>query len=95
MSRRGRGLSVAWVVVLVTIVLATLFVLTGCAKTPETLAKEAPRREERAAYRQAAFYSCMKSLPAGPVSTQYNDWDEVVSTCDNVSYYQMQTRYGQ
>ena len=34
------------------------------------------------------FNSCMKNLPAGPVATQYNDWAEVVSTCENVAYPQ-------
>ena len=30
---------------------------------------------------------CMKSLPAGPVATKYNDWDEVVSECRQNGYY--------
>jgi uncharacterized protein YcfL len=25
---------------------------------------------------------CMVNLPAGPISTHYNDWDEVVYECD-------------
>lgn len=31
------------------------------------------------------FKSCMQLLPAGPVSTHYNDWDEVVNECDMVA----------
>lgn len=34
------------------------------------------------------FKSCMASLPEGPKSTQYNDWDEVVSECGSQAYYQ-------
>jgi hypothetical protein len=33
------------------------------------------------------FKECMESLPAGPASTHYNDWDEVVSQCREVAYY--------
>lgn len=33
--------------------------------------------------RERVFKECMASLPAGPVSTQYNDWDEVVDSCRN------------
>jgi len=34
------------------------------------------------------FNSCMKRLPAGPQSTKYNDWDEVVNQCNRVSLQQ-------
>lgn len=33
--------------------------------------------------RQELFFKCMKSLPAGPTATKYNDWDEVVAECGN------------
>jgi hypothetical protein len=35
--------------------------------------------------RAKLFEQCMKLLPAGPVATKYNDWDEVVSECDSTS----------
>lgn len=38
--------------------------------------------------RQELFKQCLAALPAGPVSTEYNDWDEVVSKCETSSYYQ-------
>ena len=38
--------------------------------------------------RAVIFEKCMRVLPAGPVATQYNDWDEVVSECGRQSYYQ-------
>lgn len=57
--------------------------LSGC--------KDSPPVEQRTAdqcLRAELFQSCMASLPAGPVSTQYNDWDEVVEACDHTSYTQ-------
>lgn len=38
--------------------------------------------------RAELFQACMRSLPAGPTSTRYNDWDEVVSQCESVAYLQ-------
>ncbi len=38
--------------------------------------------------RREIFQQCMKSLPAGPQATKYNDWDEVVGKCETVAYYQ-------
>ena len=38
--------------------------------------------------RREIFQQCMKSLPAGPHATKYNDWDEVVGKCETVAYYQ-------
>jgi len=31
--------------------------------------------------RREILKECMVALPAGPVSTKYNDWDEVVAEC--------------
>ena len=36
----------------------------------------------------------MKNLPAGPVATKYNDWDEVISECRITSYYMAQRPRG-
>ena len=36
--------------------------------------------------RAELFEACMKLLPAGPQSTQYNDWDDVVSACNRQAY---------
>ena len=38
--------------------------------------------------RREVFKECMKSLPAGPASTHYNDWDEVVQACEETAYHQ-------
>lgn len=31
---------------------------------------------------------CVKDLPASPVETKYNDWDEVINQCDENSMRQ-------
>ena len=38
----------------------------------------------------ALFEKCMRLLPAGPQSTQYNDWDEVVESCRYAAVTQSQ-----
>lgn len=38
--------------------------------------------------RRDLFTQCMKTVPAGPTSVKYNDWEEVVSACENAAYYQ-------
>ena len=37
--------------------------------------------------RQEIFFRCLEALPAGPVETQYSDWDEVVNECAQQAYY--------
>jgi len=46
--------------------------------------------------RQQIFQSCLKSVPSGPTHTNMsNDWDEVISACENAAYFQsLQTRNG-
>ena len=64
------------------IALAALF-LAGCnesAPLPQ-IAVDQGRRVE-------LFQQCLAALPAGPVSTKYNDWDEVVDSCESAAYYQ-------
>ena len=45
--------------------------------------------------RTKLFESCMRSLPAGPVSTQYNDWAEGIDECESAAYYQSIRRESQ
>ena len=40
--------------------------------------------------RRELFKECMELLPAGPDSTVYSDWDEVVEECGIRAYYQSQ-----
>lgn len=41
--------------------------------------------------RVVLFQQCLKTLPAGPIATHYNDWSEVVDACEGfatrASYY--------
>jgi len=63
---------------------ALLLALTACKSVsidPQTEALKGVLRMKLAD-------RCMKNLPAGPVSTQYNDWDEVVEACSQQAYYQ-------
>ncbi len=61
-------------------IIAAVLCLAGCGEYASPEPDQCLRAE--------LFKSCMASLPAGPVATMYNDWDEVVSTCGNVAYYQ-------
>ena len=36
---------------------------------------------------RSAFVECLKSLPAGPQSTKYNDWDDVVEECRRTAFF--------
>ncbi len=38
--------------------------------------------------RATLFKECMAGLPKGPSSTHYNDWDDVVDSCETAAYYQ-------
>ena len=68
--------------------LLALLLLAGCDG-----ASIEPKQD--GALRIALTERCMKNLPAGPVSTQYNDWDEVVSQCDDNAYYETNSCIGQ
>ncbi len=61
------------------IALGTSILIAGCSEYQYTADQ---------CMRQELFKTCMSALPEGPKSTHYNDWDEVVSTCDQVSYRQ-------
>lgn len=63
--------------------LALLASLSGC----DGPVNPSPRYEPDQAKRIELFKMCMAALPAGPVSTKYNDWDEVVSACGSEAYY--------
>ena len=55
-------------------------VLAGCENNDIQKPDQCLRRE--------IFKECMKLLPNGPSHVKYNDWDEVVKACGEVSYYQ-------
>lgn len=66
--------------VLIGLVFAVSLVGCGVTTYPTYMVDQNKRAE--------LFQQCMKALPAGPSSTRYNDWDEVVKACDNVALQQ-------
>jgi hypothetical protein len=61
-------------------VCAVALMLTGCIE------QRAWRSDP--ADRQRVFRECMAALPKGPERTVYNDWAEVVDSCDQAAYDQ-------
>jgi hypothetical protein len=61
--------------------LLILLVLSGCKVVDELSGIDQCMRRE-------IFQQCLKALPAGPQATKYNDWDEVVASCESAAYYQ-------
>lgn len=65
----------------------------GC--TAEQVQDKKQRAEENALYAKKAaaknviaeriFLECLKSAPAGPNVTKYNDWDELVDACEDAA----------
>lgn len=63
---------------------AAILVIAGCDDIPRV---PEPKYEVNQAKRVEMFKLCMDSLPAGPQTTKYNDWDEVVGECGYQAYY--------
>ena len=61
------------------VLILTVLVLAGCAPSDPQSYDQCMRRE--------IFMQCMQALPAGPLATKYNDWDEVVSECGSQAVY--------
>lgn len=58
--------------------------LVGCEKVVEDPKVTAARGQLRV----ELFEKCMKLVPPGPTTTQYNDWAEVISECRSTAFYQ-------
>jgi hypothetical protein len=54
-----------------------VIVLSGCCG-------EKINRERRI----EIFRDCLDRIPEGPQTTKYNDWAEVIKTCEDVAFYQ-------
>jgi hypothetical protein len=59
-------------------ILALCIMLLGCERTSQV--DQCMRRD--------LFTQCMKTVPIGPTTVKYNDWEEVVQACENAAYYQ-------
>lgn len=64
--------------------LTSLLLITSCEKKDRAIHDMCLQRE--------IFKECLESLPAGPISTHYNDWDEVVKECGDIAYNQSKRR---
>jgi hypothetical protein len=59
--------------------LTLLPLITSCEKKDRTMHDMCLQRK--------IFKECMDSLPAGPTTAHYNDWDEVVKECGTIAYH--------
>ena len=64
------------------LLVAALVVLAGCDVQPRT------NWQTDQKLRQQLFTQCLSSVPAGPSTTVYNDWAEVVEACEEAAYWQ-------
>jgi hypothetical protein len=66
------------------LILLMPLLLVACSKDDKPFIDE---RVANLCLQREIFNECMKLLPAGPASTKYNDWDEVVNQCGRQAYY--------
>jgi len=66
------------------LILLLPLLLIACGKDDKPFIDE---RVANQCLRREIFNECMKILPAGPLATKYNDWDEVVNQCGRQAYY--------
>lgn len=71
------------------LILLSVLLLAACSRDDKPFIDE---RVANQCLRRELFNECMKSLPAGPVATKYNDWDEVVAECGSQAYYMSQRK---
>jgi hypothetical protein len=65
----------------IALVVCSATLLAACEPGPNDATPDQCLRAE-------LFQQCMKALPAGPQATKYNDWDEVIVSCERVAFYQ-------
>lgn len=59
--------------------MCTVMVLAGCDSSELV--------NYRLQERERLFYKCLDAIPEGPVKTYYNDWSEVVDSCESHAFY--------
>lgn len=84
--RREQGKLVVRYAVTLAALLVVALVTVGCEQ--KGLPSVTPQYKWDQTKRTTIFMDCLKALPAGPQSTKYNDWDEVVNACESAAYYQ-------
>lgn len=65
----------------------TVLALSGCVESQPSQATLVNRElygidQEK---RIELFNQCLARVPVGPTAVKYNDWDELVETCDEIS----------
>lgn len=65
------------------VLLFSVLALTACGEKPME-----SRNVVDQCMRNKLFEQCLKIIPAGPLATKYNDWDEVIETCGVEAYRQ-------
>jgi hypothetical protein len=74
------------------IILLTLF-LAACDHNTVGTPRDKVFVSDQCLYREI-FKECLSVVPAGPLATKYNDWDEVVAECRHSAYYMAQRQRG-
>lgn len=64
------------------IILCAIMIVSLAACSPPTEVRFVDKAVER-----EQFNSCLANAPAGPASTKYNDWDELVYACRSTATY--------
>ncbi|WEM34480.1 hypothetical protein [Xanthomonas phage X1] len=70
------------------IALMLVLSLGGCVSREEYIAEQESKTTNDQCLRNQIFQQCLATIPPGPQKTVYNDWNEVVSECSSVAYYQ-------
>lgn len=60
--------------------LTALLPLLGCEQVEPTIHDQCLRND--------IFMRCMAALPPGPEQTKYNDWAEVIDSCEDAAMWQ-------
>lgn len=58
----------------------TVLALAACEEIEQRVPDQCLRTE--------LFQQCLDKVPAGPISSHYNDWGEVASECESAAYHQ-------
>lgn len=61
------------------VLMCTLMVLAGC--------DDKGLSNYRQAEKERVFFKCLEKIPKGPVKTHYNDWGDVVDSCNHFATY--------
>jgi hypothetical protein len=61
----------------ITILVFVIILLSGCVRYSKYIVDRDEQKQN--------FLQCLAAIPKGPESTHYNDWDEVINSCNNIA----------